>query len=266
MAVRAVEWNHRGDRATARIPVALPVSPRFFLKESRKAVAMKGSERYVAAQRQPIPMDVESFLGASNRLQSCIATLAENLLTRGELRLSDARRADWAMFAVTHWKDRIVTATRWPSRIEFRPWTNHNSALIGCTAHEAAFTLAAILDPGGPDFDISDDPELWNVEELRHLIAKLDQECAILKASAVASEDSRHGEETAVDLRGQDKACALLLAYPHWPDKRIADAVGCSRTTLYRWPRFQAARAAQRGQLPRGSKTKDGHLEAWHDG
>lgn len=60
-------------------------------------------------------------------------------------------------------------------------------------------------------------------------------------------------------------AVALLLEHPDWTDVRIAAAVGCDRTTLYRNPRFQKARALQRlgkGRVTRGSKSagRDGEL------
>jgi hypothetical protein len=64
-------------------------------------------------------------------------------------------------------------------------------------------------------------------------------------------------------------ALALLIEHPEWPDVRIAAEVGCDRTTLFRNPKFRAARAMQRRErdrFPPGSKAagRDGspRLEA----
>jgi len=46
----------------------------------------------------------------------------------------------------------------------------------------------------------------------------------------------------------------------------MAEAVGVDRTSLYRFKRYQAAREALQGgkaDIPRGSKDKNGNLEAW---
>lgn len=54
----------------------------------------------------------------------------------------------------------------------------------------------------------------------------------------------------------------------HWPDMsidEIADTVGLDRSTLYRDRPFRLLIALQSGEirLPRGSKDKDGNLEAY---
>ena len=46
-------------------------------------------------------------------------------------------------------------------------------------------------------------------------------------------------------LRGEEKALAVLVSHPEWTDKKIAEHVGCHRTSLYRWGRYTAAREAQ---------------------
>jgi hypothetical protein len=61
-------------------------------------------------------------------------------------------------------------------------------------------------------------------------------------------------------------ALAVLQQHPEWSDTRIAKAAGCSRTTLYRWPFYVKARellASGKKVRPRGSKSKDGVIEAW---
>lgn len=58
-------------------------------------------------------------------------------------------------------------------------------------------------------------------------------------------------------LTSEEKALAALVAHPGWTDTRIASYVGCSRTSLYRWPRYIAAREALesgRQQIPRADQ------------
>ena len=49
---------------------------------------------------------------------------------------------------------------------------------------------------------------------------------------------------TGDSLSLEEKALATLVAHPEWSDKKIATHVGCNRTSLYRWDRYLAARAA----------------------
>ncbi len=76
----------------------------------------------------------------------------------------------------------------------------------------------------------------------------------------------KDGDEQPVELTREAKALALLVQHPEWTDTAIAKSVPCSRTTLYDWPKYMAAREALRqgrGQKPRGTKDDDGNLEAW---
>lgn len=70
-------------------------------------------------------------------------------------------------------------------------------------------------------------------------------------------------------LQKEALAVALLVQHPDWTNSKIADAVGCARTSLNRWPRFKLARAALqsgRPNLPRGQKDDEtGDIEAWDD-
>ena len=69
-------------------------------------------------------------------------------------------------------------------------------------------------------------------------------------------------------LSGEAKAIALLVQYPEWTDTKIAETVPCSRTTLYTWPRFMAARKAkkQNSRPPSGRKDREsGRIEAVDD-
>jgi hypothetical protein len=56
--------------------------------------------------------------------------------------------------------------------------------------------------------------------------------------------------EAASSLPLEAKALALLVQHPDWTDTRIAKEVPCSRTSLYRWPRYGRQREL------RGSSSK----------
>jgi hypothetical protein len=63
-------------------------------------------------------------------------------------------------------------------------------------------------------------------------------------------------------------AAKLLQQHPEWTDARVAQAVGCNRTSLYRLPDYQRYRAALREEArrsrPRGVLDHEGHIaEAW---
>lgn len=68
-------------------------------------------------------------------------------------------------------------------------------------------------------------------------------------------------------LDGEARVLAILVQHPEWSDTMIAKEARLSRTTLYRYPRYKAARAmgrhAGKAALPKGYKTKDGELEAY---
>jgi len=68
-------------------------------------------------------------------------------------------------------------------------------------------------------------------------------------------------------LGGEAAALACLIDHPEWSDKRIAKAIGLSRTSLYRYEHYKAAREmlkdSGKGALPEGYKTQDGRIEAY---
>lgn len=68
-------------------------------------------------------------------------------------------------------------------------------------------------------------------------------------------------------LSGEEKALALLVKHSEWSDTKIAKAVPCHRTTLYKWDRYMKARAALKSgksTKPKGSKSGEtGDVEAW---
>jgi hypothetical protein len=55
------------------------------------------------------------------------------------------------------------------------------------------------------------------------------------------------------------KALAILFEHPEWSDTRIACEVPCSRTTLYSWDEFRAAREAMQGG--RGKYNRDSTID-----
>ena len=66
----------------------------------------------------------------------------------------------------------------------------------------------------------------------------------------------------------ESQAIALLKDHPDWTVTKIAETIGVSRTTPYSWEDFKKAKEAMeqgRCDIPRGSKDKDGNMEAWDD-
>lgn len=69
------------------------------------------------------------------------------------------------------------------------------------------------------------------------------------------------------NLKGEERALALLVSHPEWTNTEVAKAVPCNRTTLYKWKNYRKARKAleqSRQSMPGGSKDAEtGHIEAW---
>ncbi|NLS94465.1 MAG: hypothetical protein GXX96_20095 [Planctomycetaceae bacterium] len=94
-----------------------------------------------------------------------------------------------------------------------------------------------------------------------HLAAMIADEAT--RAARAASEE-QNGETTSQKttkptegLTGEEKALATLVAHPDWSDTKIAKHIGCHRTTLYKWPKYIAAREAldmSRSRFPRVSR------------
>jgi hypothetical protein len=80
---------------------------------------------------------------------------------------------------------------------------------------------------------------------------------------------------TAPAIDRESLAIAVLYKQPTLSLPQIAEKVGVSRQTLYKWPKFlQAAEAVgkysqkkpcNRGRLPHGSRSADGSIEAWRE-
>ncbi len=66
----------------------------------------------------------------------------------------------------------------------------------------------------------------------------------------------------AVQLTAVERAMQIFARDPNQSVGEIARQVGCDRSLLYRDPRFKRLREAYRGTLPKGSKSRDGELEA----
>ncbi len=69
-------------------------------------------------------------------------------------------------------------------------------------------------------------------------------------------------------LGKEARALALLMDHPEWTDAEIARNVPCNRTSIYRFGKYMEARELlEKGRMekPRGSKSKDGDVEAWDD-
>ena len=71
------------------------------------------------------------------------------------------------------------------------------------------------------------------------------------------------------DLPKEARALAALVANPTWTDAKIAEAAGCNRTSLYRMPRYQKAKAmlkSGRTAYPKGQKDGEtGQVEAYEE-
>jgi len=65
-------------------------------------------------------------------------------------------------------------------------------------------------------------------------------------------------------LNRRSVALILLKQHPDWTDTKIAKEAGVRRTSPYRWPEYKKLRQLLRKpwSLPRGSKGKDGSIEA----
>jgi hypothetical protein len=91
---------------------------------------------------------------------------------------------------------------------------------------------------------------------------------ALLRSANGTQHAVSAGEPAADQLSAEAKALAVLADHPDWTNTAIAEAAGVVRTSLYRFPRFMQAREVQereRLEKPRGSKGKDGTIEAFDE-
>ncbi len=79
---------------------------------------------------------------------------------------------------------------------------------------------------------------------------------------------SRQAGQGRPALSKEALAIAALKDHPDWTDGKIAKAAGCNAKSLYRMKGYTTAKAALRqggADIPRGSKSEDGTIEAWDD-
>jgi hypothetical protein len=77
----------------------------------------------------------------------------------------------------------------------------------------------------------------------------------------------KSGELSTREVEQEIAAVALLSKYPDWSDAQIARSVPCNRTSLYRWPKYMAIKAALNGTIASGVRDSDtGQLDAIGDG
>jgi len=87
------------------------------------------------------------------------------------------------------------------------------------------------------------------------------------KAGTPSIVGTAEGQKGRPNMSKEALALALLVEHPEWSNTRIAKEIGVNRRSLYRWPRFRAARDTLKqgkGDLPRGRKDGEtGTVEAW---
>jgi hypothetical protein len=105
------------------------------------------------------------------------------------------------------------------------------------------------------------------------LVRAFDQRFGALKAWAEARQQEESSApntpDAAATLSKDARALAALADHPDWTDKQIAKAAGCNVKSLYRMKSFTTAKAALkqgRDDMPKGSKSKEGEVEAWQPG
>ena len=100
---------------------------------------------------------------------------------------------------------------------------------------------------------------------------RLDVKDAMREAGAVdlSRNDAQQAppEDLKPTLSKEALAIAALKDHPGWTNQEIAKAAGCHPKSLHRFDDFMKAREilrqATRASIPKGSKSKDGEMEAW---
>ena len=137
-----------------------------------------------------------------------------------------------------------------------------------------ATALYLLDDPAG----LSDPPFFspYLAEELRCLVARFRPAVDLPPEQTTAPESMADLLDDPPEVFGsplfpperpskEALALAVLADHPDWTDKKIAEAAGCNRTSLYDFPKYQTAREILRkgkNDLPRGSKYRDKGIEA----
>jgi len=154
----------------------------------------------------------------------------------------------------------------------FRPWKRYGKDRKNPREVDRLY----VPEPGTPEF---------HAAECVHLARRYDVPGKLLGEQRFPPEAIRHlrlaaGEPKAKATKpeapppadgvaDEEKALALLVAHPDWPETKIAGNVPCDHRTLYKWPRYRNARQALkaiRNDHPHGSKDdKTGDVEAWDE-
>jgi hypothetical protein len=136
---------------------------------------------------------------------------------------------------------------------------------IACAAAYGRALALCAADPSwslpperGPD----PQADLNNLERwcLKHVRAEAGNQGKLAPAS-------RGGNVSQGDsLSKEARALATLKDHPDWTNAQIAEVAGCHVKTLSKWSLFKDARAAMKEgkyEVPRGTKSQEGDLEAW---
>jgi len=148
------------------------------------------------------------------------------------------------------------------------PAIDRRSTIIRKQLQDVAASLARTRPHGWPDkadFDLGAFTEWLTPDDWQEqLDALLDFADWLACLPTEQAKDAMNQRES--DIGPEERALALLVKHPDWTQGKMAQAVGVNRQSLYRFKRYQAAREALQGgraEIPRGSKDKDGNLEAW---
>ncbi len=112
------------------------------------------------------------------------------------------------------------------------------------------------------------------LEELQTMLSAVQTDVEAPSTPSAIGNTTEQGRPAAGQATDQESlAITLLFRRPDMLFPEIAQAVGVERQTLYKWPKFlEAAERAGKytprrrgGNIPHGSKAKDGSVEAWRD-
>lgn len=157
------------------------------------------------------------------------------------------------------WRERVANSGRYRKKI----YTLRE--LLRLLASETGQQIPSQPPPEDADFEFALD---W-ISEAISMLTKIAPDGGLgVGVSAeeeveLQADNLNSIESSGIQLKGESKALALLVQHPDWTNKKIAEEVGCSRTTVYKWKNFMSARKAIAGSIPRGSKNgKTGGIEA----
>jgi len=112
-------------------------------------------------------------------------------------------------------------------------------------------------------------PKAEDLKEVIHELNRVESKLKVGAKHKAAEPEQKDKPQKKDGLTGEALALAMLVEHPDWPDKKIAEAVGVNRTTLYNWPNFKKAKEALKQgkkKFPKGSKNGEtGDMEAWED-